>query len=639
MAINRLMTPAEIPMVQPFQLPYNEIAQGLMSAQQQQDQATTLIGDIEDTTFNYITEHDALAQGILADIRGSVDDLVRRSGNGDMRHLSSDIKKLARQTGRRFSPDGDIGKLQRVYAAKQAWLERQRKNDKIDQDFLTGALRTLSGNTVADFSDPNFDLYSSAPELVNAFDFNEWGNTYGKDIEAKIIETARTHAMSEDGSLLPYLTTVESASEYLGEDRIRKILYDYAGSNRHMQQYLQQGIQFGVFDEAGALGLLNNTINAAANKYKINNTKSATRLSNNALFTKLLDAEANEGVAHHKGLAIANEAIGFQGDMQFQNGKVVANRPGLPPGISAVDAWLYANDPETFGQELSPEQQAVYDRRIQRANDYNVQLEALKSSNPAYANMSLEDIHNSLATAVDNSLGSYNQGQISSLFENSDMDKFFGAMNNHIIDGKGLMSKDVDVIFPDGTKTTENVGATLKQLGLFDGNGNPTRWTNKRYGSTTGGRKITMEDYIEDQLKITSFETSDPWNAGTFVAQIETPKGFVSLAIDGTDEMMATYDPIQRVGQAISNPESRLQMAQGNPVDIKYSDSSILRVSIETADGINYIPLIQSMTTKDGKVVENGKPHTFEQMVDKVTTSFIDNMIGTQKSRLLKALQ
>ena len=53
--INRYMVPAEIPQPSFFQLPYDQMKEAILSAQQQQDTAKEGLSQIGDISFNYLT--------------------------------------------------------------------------------------------------------------------------------------------------------------------------------------------------------------------------------------------------------------------------------------------------------------------------------------------------------------------------------------------------------------------------------------------------------------------------------------------------------------------------------------------------------------------------------------------------------
>ena len=126
MGINRFMTPAELPKVSFFQLPYDQMKEGIMSAQLQQDTAREGISQIGDISFNYLTnpKDRELAKNVYGELDSKTQAVLSKQGNGDLRGLRGEIYNLGKEVGRWYKPDGKIGRLHSNYLQYMDWLKR-----------------------------------------------------------------------------------------------------------------------------------------------------------------------------------------------------------------------------------------------------------------------------------------------------------------------------------------------------------------------------------------------------------------------------------------------------------------------------------------------------------------------------------
>lgn len=143
--INRFMVPAEIPQPSFFQLPYEQMKEGLLSAQKQQDEARATLDATGAVQFKHLTNPNdiALANKVYGYVDKGIEDVVGKQGNGDLRGLRNDINTHARNVAKLFRPDQDIGKLQANEAAFTAWYTKQLENKDLDPTYLARAYNTF----------------------------------------------------------------------------------------------------------------------------------------------------------------------------------------------------------------------------------------------------------------------------------------------------------------------------------------------------------------------------------------------------------------------------------------------------------------------------------------------------------------
>lgn len=129
MGVNRGYKPAEqVIMDDWFRPPMDTLGLVLQTAEAQQQAGEAALAKIGETQFKHLPADTPNAEPVYKDIYANIDKLAQGAmGDGDLRKVKSDIDRYARETQRRFRPEGDIGKMISNYEAFSKWNEELGK--------------------------------------------------------------------------------------------------------------------------------------------------------------------------------------------------------------------------------------------------------------------------------------------------------------------------------------------------------------------------------------------------------------------------------------------------------------------------------------------------------------------------------
>jgi len=241
MGVNRFMTPAELPKVSFFQLPYEQMKEGIMAAQQQQDVAREGLSQIGDISFNYLTNSKVdpeLAKNVYGELDQKTQGVLSKQGNGDLRGLRGEIYNLGKEVGRWYKPDGKIGRLQSNYLQYNDWYKRQVENKELDPKYIQDAAKAIIDEYDSKGGANAGGIYTE--DLKKHFDYSKFVNDNKDMIKSTIIQRERDR-LGNNG----YKYTDEQLQKFITPEKIMYTLSDILQSNPDHLSSLQQRIRFG----------------------------------------------------------------------------------------------------------------------------------------------------------------------------------------------------------------------------------------------------------------------------------------------------------------------------------------------------------------------------------------------------------
>jgi hypothetical protein len=241
MGVNRFMTPAELPKVSFFQLPYEQMKEGIMSAQMQQDAAREGISQIGDISFNYLTNSKIdpeIAKGVYGELDSKTQAVLSKQGNGDLRGLRGEIYNLGKEVGRWYKPDGKIGRLQSNYLQFMDWYKRQTENKDLDPKYVQDAAKAIIDDYDAKGGAQAGGIYTE--DLKKHFDYSKFVNDNKDMIKSTIIQRERD-ILGNNG----YKYTDEELQKFITPEKIMYTMSEILESNPEHLSSLQQRIRFG----------------------------------------------------------------------------------------------------------------------------------------------------------------------------------------------------------------------------------------------------------------------------------------------------------------------------------------------------------------------------------------------------------
>lgn len=243
MGINRYFTPAQTPQgFVPFQLPFEQMAQTAILAQQQQDATNEGLYNILDTDFPYIQEVDANKQAadrIKQGIETDVNNVRALSENGDLRGLKGEVYNLARKV-KKNATSGEIYRLASDYQRLLAWEEANKEQRKLQPGTYAIARQQAIKNLEAAGGSLNSQF--SQQDIVDEYNYSEGVDKYTDGIKASVINEANKRSNGF------YVETYEQALEYVSEQEVQNIAVGFLSSDPESKRYLQQQVQFGILD-------------------------------------------------------------------------------------------------------------------------------------------------------------------------------------------------------------------------------------------------------------------------------------------------------------------------------------------------------------------------------------------------------
>lgn len=234
------MTPAELPKVSFFQLPYEQMKEGIMSAQMQQDTAREGISQIGDISFNYLTnpKDRELAKNVYGELYSKTQAVLSKQGNGDLRGLRGEIYNLGKEVGRWYKPDGKIGRLQSNYLQYNDWYKRQTENKDLDPKYVQDAAQAIISEYDAKGGAQAGGIYTE--DLKKHFDYSKFVNDNKDMIKSTIIQRERD-TLGNNG----YKYTDEELQKFITPEKIMYTMSEILESNPDHASSLQQRIRFG----------------------------------------------------------------------------------------------------------------------------------------------------------------------------------------------------------------------------------------------------------------------------------------------------------------------------------------------------------------------------------------------------------
>ncbi len=240
MGVNRFMTPAELPKVSFFQLPYEQMKEGVMAAQMQQDAVREGISQIGDISFNYLTnpKDRELAKNVYGELDSKTQAVLSKQGNGDLRGLRGEIYNLGKEVGRWYKPDGKIGRLQSNYLQYMDWYKRQTENKDLDPKYVQDAAKAIIDDYDAKGGAQAGGIYTE--DLKKHFDYSKFVNDNKDMIKSTIIQRERD-ILGNNG----YKYTDEELQKFITPEKIMYTMSEILESNPEHLSSLQQRIRFG----------------------------------------------------------------------------------------------------------------------------------------------------------------------------------------------------------------------------------------------------------------------------------------------------------------------------------------------------------------------------------------------------------
>lgn len=239
MAVNRFMTPAEMPEVSFFQLPQEQMRDALLSAQYQYDDAKDKLTLIGDTSFNHLKNKNDLdlAREVYSKLDQGVNNVLSKQGDGDLRKIRGDIQSLGREVGKWYRPDGDIGKLQSNYLLYNDWYKRQVENKDLDHKYVQDAAETIMNLYDQQGGAKKTSIYTE--DLKKHFDYSKFVNDNKDMIKSTLIEREKDR-LGNNG----YKYTDEQIQKFITPEKIMHTMAEILQSNPEHLSSLTQRIRF-----------------------------------------------------------------------------------------------------------------------------------------------------------------------------------------------------------------------------------------------------------------------------------------------------------------------------------------------------------------------------------------------------------
>ncbi len=244
MGVNRFMTPAELPKVSFFQLPYEQMKEGIMSAQMQQDAAREGISQIGDISFNYLTnpKDRELAKNVYGELDSKTQAVLSKQGNGDLRGLRGEIYNLGKEVGRWYKPDGKIGRLQSNYLQYMDWLKRQNENKDLDKGYVSHAAKAFIDKYDADGGAQAGGIYTEdlekLPNVPKFFNDN-------KDLlKAKLTQLAYANPANRR-----FIAEGTDATTLLTPDEIKRVMSGLLQDDPEYSRFMSQANRIGYYND------------------------------------------------------------------------------------------------------------------------------------------------------------------------------------------------------------------------------------------------------------------------------------------------------------------------------------------------------------------------------------------------------
>ena len=254
MSINRFqkfVNPGQI-QVTPWQLPFNELAAGLLGKQAIQDEGIKELDANAELTKSLNSLSPDREKHLLIDnyINQSVDnlsygvDLTSPEGQSQIQKIKSDVRNL-------FGPSGEASAIQANYNAFQEWdksqQERLKKGD-ISKEFYEAGKNTYLKNYADEGGigqkDSSTGMYNSfkAGELAEYVDAPTTLSNYVKDIKASSKSTEIDNVTGDP----KWIITTANGTKSVTEQEILEIAYGKMLNDDKLKSYYSQAEEFGL---------------------------------------------------------------------------------------------------------------------------------------------------------------------------------------------------------------------------------------------------------------------------------------------------------------------------------------------------------------------------------------------------------
>jgi len=431
MGVNRFMTPAELPKVSFFQLPYEQMKEGIMSAQMQQDAAREGISQIGDISFNYLTnpKDRELAKNIYGELYQKTQGVLSKQGNGDLRGLRGEIYNLGKEVGRWYKPDGKIGRLQSNYLQYNDWYKRQTENKDLDKGYVSHAAKTFIDKYDADGGAQAGSIYTEdlekSPNVPKFFNDN-------KDLlKAKLTQYAYANPANRR-----FIAEGTDATTLLTPDEIKRVMSGLLEDDPEYSRFMSQANRIGYYKDE-QIPLLN-----PIEKEYVNPKTGKVE--------KQIDTEVNEKNPYASSLYAVMEGLQRNDYVQTRSLKNDSGWLDLAKWNKEQTKDLKPMFKTTVGQPVSISTNPLkYLQSFENATDVKIGdyiIEGAKDANGKVIDS--EDIKSAYIKSIEKD-GSFNDEKFSSELSK----KYSVPLNKHQPVGPGVFGVDKNKLFKTGYET------------------------------------------------------------------------------------------------------------------------------------------------------------------------------------------
>jgi hypothetical protein len=565
MPINRLYTPAQIPTVQPFVLPYEQIGQGLLAAQGQQDAATGLLDEIGNITFNYNQKDTDLANAQYAEIDKFQEDLLNRSGNGDLRKLTGDIKSYARNVASKFRPNNAIGALQADYNARTKFVE-QVNADKDVSGFIKQA-------AIAHYDEMNPGVTKAGTGYVGGYKAAPLSKEvaipkrYEEYVAGVMASEGITVRETADG--VGYFRQTKYGVKQVTPEQIISIVNGYKGADTEYQASRNQLIKFGIYDEPTMQAVENNALLAAINKHAYKNITDEKTMSADSTATWSIDRA--ERLA--KEAAYLNfTKLEINNDLSKQNKELLGTPKFDNKGqlIYNVETKPDGSTYNHYGVGTIGESVAGQTARWEQTNKI---IQNTRLQNPRLAGMSDKQVYEYYTNSVQNSYGKQTIMTVRGVDPNGSLAKYTKGINDN------LKSGGINQTFYDENGNATSLGMLLKEFKIVN--------------KDNKFKNLTEQEFFDNYISGGDM-TINGTNAGAIEVNFSDGKKLPhTYHVKGAVQLDGTFESVQTIYRNLN--------------DMEYHNRALTNPGVYEPVGYNDVYKVDMMSGFD----ESGKWGTF----------------------------
>jgi hypothetical protein len=550
MPINRLYTPAQIPTVQPFVLPYEQIGQGLLAAQGQQDAATGLLDEIGNITFNYNDKDKDLANAQYAEIDKFQEDLLGRSGNGDLRKLTGDIKSYARNIASKFRPNNVIGALQADYNARTKFIDEVTSNKDI-----SGTMKQAAINY---YDEINPGVTKAGTGYVRGYSSEPLSKEvsipakYEEYVDGIMASSGITVRETADG--VGYFRQTKYGIEEVPFEQVKAVIEGYKNSDNEYQASRNQFVKYGIYDEPTMQAIENQALYAAINKHAYRKVTDEQTMSADSTALWWLDKQMEEEKENEFGSS--QELLAQNPEEPFN----LNNELGLADGLDLNFGYDDNLQPPTLlpmpaGMDMKQYENTVlagYDKQMEAYKKQQETVNQIRQLNPNYNGLSDRDVIEEHTNAVNNYNSSFNNINFYSKSDNDNVDKIVSQSRERLIDNMGILQSNVTYRNKKGEIVTQNVSVALKELGVLNDKGK----VKDDVVNLLNLPSNSIKDYIQNNAVIRGVNGSDPKRAGDLNGTLIDDKGRKQeVMIENDGKVKAAFTKVREVVAKSLDPD------------------------------------------------------------------------------------